>query len=458
MVVSVDSVRNLPSLALFGHYLPAFFLVAVLFFLLPVSFISAELSAVFSKDECNGIYHWVANAYNDHAGMFAIWSQWGSNAIWFPANLLFMSSTFLTIISPNLASSHLITTIIMIAIFLFVTLLNLKGVKESAVVAFLCMIMGVVIPVILLLASFIFWLIKGYPLQFFLSLSHLVFPLNSSNIAALTAIIISFLGMELSSVHVSRVINPKKTYTLAIWVATILVVAIMFLGAISIALILPKDSINIYNGLSATFSTIFSKFNLTILTPAIIIMIVLGSLGSAISWSISPAKGMAEAAQKGFLPKVLAKENNAGSPYNMLILQAIIISCLSLSLMFFNNISNFYWILISLNTEVYLLMYLLMFASAIKLRKSGNYSKTIIQSDFLFYMIAIAGIIGTLFAFIVGFIPSSAVIQGMSTATYLTIYIAGVIIMCLLFLLFVFYKKHTAPDKYNRNSIALASS
>ncbi len=90
IIISVDSVRNLPSLAVFGEYLPLFFIIGVVFFLIPVAFISAELSANFADQHQNGIFQWCSKGISDNAGMFAIWAQWSSNVIWFPASLLFM--------------------------------------------------------------------------------------------------------------------------------------------------------------------------------------------------------------------------------------------------------------------------------------------------------------------------------------------------------------------------------
>jgi len=54
-VCSVDSIRNLPAAALAGNQLVSYFILALLFFLLPCAIISIW----FSRQSDQGIYGWV---------------------------------------------------------------------------------------------------------------------------------------------------------------------------------------------------------------------------------------------------------------------------------------------------------------------------------------------------------------------------------------------------------------
>ena len=274
IVVSVDSVRNIPSLAIFGNQLPIFFLIAIFLFLLPVAFVSAELSAAFSQHRDNGVYHWVKQAYGNDTGMFAIWSQWINSLIWFPANLLFITSTFFTLFFPNMNAHKPLVITVMIAIFWLITWVNLKGIKESARIAFICMFLGVLLPLVTLVISAVLWLTHGLPSHFTLN-NHLTFSSASHSLSALTVIITSFLGVEISSVHINRVANPKRTFTIAMLVAAVIIVAIMFIGSISMAMMIPANKLSLYDGLAETFREIFDQFNVAYLTPAILGMVVL---------------------------------------------------------------------------------------------------------------------------------------------------------------------------------------
>lgn len=77
IIISVDSVRNLPSLAVFGEYLPLFFIIGVVFFLVPVAFISAELSANFADQHQNGI----SNGVQEVSVIMPVCLQFGHNGV-----------------------------------------------------------------------------------------------------------------------------------------------------------------------------------------------------------------------------------------------------------------------------------------------------------------------------------------------------------------------------------------
>ncbi|HYF97670.1 MAG TPA: amino acid permease, partial [Coxiellaceae bacterium] len=79
-VGSVDSIRNLPTTALFGTSLVFFFGLAAICFLIPTALVSAELSS--SSTESGGIYAWIKHAFGVQTGFVAVWFQWIENVIW----------------------------------------------------------------------------------------------------------------------------------------------------------------------------------------------------------------------------------------------------------------------------------------------------------------------------------------------------------------------------------------
>src|SRR3989338_9256522 len=78
---SVDSIRNLPTTALFGPLLIFFFFLSSICFLLPAALVSAELSS--NSTETGGIYNWVTEAFGKRTGFLAVWFQWIENVIWY---------------------------------------------------------------------------------------------------------------------------------------------------------------------------------------------------------------------------------------------------------------------------------------------------------------------------------------------------------------------------------------
>lgn len=78
-IAAVVSLRGLPSEAEYGLGSIFYYLFATIVFLIPVSFISAELAASFPKK--GGVYRWVGEAYGSRMGFLAIWLQWIQNTI-----------------------------------------------------------------------------------------------------------------------------------------------------------------------------------------------------------------------------------------------------------------------------------------------------------------------------------------------------------------------------------------
>ena len=99
-VIAVDSLRNLPISAEYGFSLVFFYVVAALFFFIPIALISAELATGWPKT--GGIYVWVREAFGTKTAFFTIWLQWIYNIVWYPTILAFLAATITYLIDPQL--------------------------------------------------------------------------------------------------------------------------------------------------------------------------------------------------------------------------------------------------------------------------------------------------------------------------------------------------------------------
>jgi amino acid transporter len=222
----------------------------------------------------------------------------------------------------------------------------------------------------------------------------------------------------------------------------------MILGSLAIAVVLPKNEINLVNGVMQAFTNFFSAYHIEWIVPIVAIMLLLGSLGGIISWVISPAKGLLQAAQYGFMPAFLQKENKHGVAHNLLIVQAILVTLFCMAFLFMPSVNASYWLLTALSTQLYILMYVIMFLAAIRLR----YKFPTQQRDFAIpggnpglWFVCGLGIIGCLITLTVGFIPPSGINVG-SILRYEMIFATGIVAMILPVLFFFYYKsKYQTP-------------
>lgn len=287
---AIDSIRNLPGTALFGSTLIFFFIFSAIIFLIPVALVAAELSSTWSDEE-GGIYSWVKHAFGENIAFFAIWLQWINTLVWYPTILSFIAGTISYLINPELAQNKYYLISVILIIFWSLTLIGLSGLRASATFAGFCAIVGMIVPMgFIILLAFI-WLIHGHPIAIDLSLSNLLPQWkNTQSWVSLTAIMTSFLGMELAAVHVRNVNNPQKNFPKAMFFSVILILFTMILGSLAIAFILPKDKISLVDGVMRAFSNFLQVYDLNWLMPVLILLLLLGTLGSMINWIISPAK------------------------------------------------------------------------------------------------------------------------------------------------------------------------
>lgn len=430
-VGSVDSIRNLPATALFGSQLIFYFILGALFFLIPTALVSAELASGWAKQ--GGIYIWVKEAFGKKAGFLAIWLQWIENVIWYPTILSFVAGTIGYLINPALTSNPYFLWAVIVTCFWGVTFLNLQGMKSSATFSNVCSIAGLLLPMSLIIGLGFAWIAQGNPL-------HVKFDLDStmphwadkSMWVSLTAIIMSFCGIEIATVHANDVNNPQHAFPRALIYSVGIILSTLILGSLAIAIVLPGNDINLVAGIMQAFDAFFSAYHMRWMMPLIAVMLVLGGLGGVSNWIIAPTKGLLVAAEDGNLPNLFLRTNANGAPVVMLFIQAIIVTVLSGLFLFMPSVNGSYWLLTALAAQLYMLMYFMMFITAIKLRLDApNHPRAFKIPGGLLGMLLVAGIgiVGVLITFAVSFIPPEGINVG-STSRYEATLIFGLILMC----------------------------
>lgn len=366
IVAAIDSIRNLPATAIFGSSLVFFFLFSALIFLIPISLVAAEFSSRFT--EHGGIFYWIRHAFGEKVAVVGIWLQWINTMVWYPTILSFIAGTIAYVFNPDLAQNKTFITCISLAAFWIMTLLNLRGIHVSARINSFCGLVGLILPMTILILLGALWVILGKPIQLeFTTQSMLPSLADKGNWVSLIAIMASFLGMELSGVHVNHITNPQRNFPKALGWSVLILLATMILGSLSIALVIPKENIRLVDGIMQTFTQFFTAFHIPWFVPILTFLIIIGSIGGMINWLVAPAKGLLQAAEHGFLPPFFAKKNRHDVPVRLLLLQALLVSCFCLLIQFMPSINSYYWFLTALSTELYMFMYILLFAAAFKL-------------------------------------------------------------------------------------------
>lgn len=430
-VGSVDSIRNLPATALFGSQLIFYFTLAALFFLIPTALVSAELASAWAKQ--GGIYVWVKQAFGKRAGFLAIWLQWIENVIWYPTILAFVAGTIGYLINPNLASNPYFLWSVIVSCFWGTTIINLRGMKSSAQFSTLCSLCGLLLPMALIIGLGVVWMVQGNPLQISFDIPSIVPHLADKSMwVSLTAIMMSFCGIEIATVHANDVNNPQHAFPKALSYSVAIILSTLILGSLAIAIVLPGKDINLVAGIMQAFEAFFSRYHLSWMMPVVAVMLVLGGLGGVSNWIIAPTKGLLVAAEEGNLPEIFQRTNKNGAPSLMLYTQASIVTILSALFLFMPSVNGSYWLLTALAAQLYMLMYFIMFLAALKLRFSEpEHHRPFKIPGGIWGMgfVAGIGIMGVLGTFFVSFIPPQDINVG-SLLGYELLLVSGLLIMC----------------------------
>ncbi len=408
MTGAVDGISNIPSIAIFGQPLVFFFILASLLFLIPVGFISAELCAQFKDD--SGVYAWVKKALGPHFAILAIWLQWINTMVWFPTCLTTIVGTIAYLFMPSQLHNPYFLVFTSLAIFWLMTWINLKGLKQSARVASLATSFGMLLPIVIIIALSGCWLVLGKKLAVNLNASAIFPDLHqASTWSSLTAVVTSFLGMELATVHVRKVQGAHQKFPKALLITVVIIIFTMGLGSLGVVLIIPHDEIALVAGTIQAFHTLLVGLHATALANVLGVMVLFGSLGAMINWLISPANGLAQAAEDGYLPQLFSRENEHGVPKNLLLLQAIVVSIIIGVFFLLPSVNGSYWLLLSLSTELYVTMYVLMFLAAFVLLIKTQKIRVIPGGKIGALFCCCLGILSCLIVLAVGFIPPGAI-------------------------------------------------
>ena len=447
-IVAVVSLRGLPAEAEYGVSSAFYYILAAIVFLVPVSLVAAELAAMFPYQQ-GGMFRWVGEAYGEKMGFLGIWLQWVESTIWYPTVLTFGAVAFAFIGMDHVFDSHLAankwyTIAVVLAIYWLATAISLRGMNWVGKASKIGGLIGTLIPAGILVVMGIIYLCIGGQSQ--MNWHESFFPDFSkfNNIIFAVSIFLFYAGMEMSGVHFRDIKNPTKNYPKAILIGTIATVLVFVLGTYSLGVILPVKDINLVQSLLQGFDMYFKALHIKWFAPIMAVALACGVLAGVLTWVAGPSKGVFAVGQAGYLPKFFQKANKRGVQSNMLYVQGACTTILSFVMVLMPSVESFYQILSQLTCILYLVVYLLMFASVIKLRYSMKDTKRPFRigkkGNWFLWIVAGLGFLSSAVAFIFSFFPPGQIAMG-SNAVWFSVLIIGTIVFIVLPFIILHFKK-----------------
>lgn len=428
-VAAILSLRNLPVMSEYGLGMIFYYALSALCFLVPVSLVSAELATTWPVS--GGVYVWVREAMGERMGFLAIWAQTVNNLFFFPTMMAFIAGSLAYCVNPEYANNKLFTLVVLVVGFWGLTLVNLRGTKVSAFISSFGAMAGTIIPGGLLVLLGAYWLISGRPSATPLGFDQLIPKVSSlGQVVFLAGALVGMTGMEMSAVHAQDVKDPRRNYPLAILFSAVIVVGLSVLGSLAVALVIPRGAISLDAGIMEAFQFVAEILHLAWTIPILALLVAVGGVAKVSTWIAGPPKGLLATAHGGSLPPFFQKVNRQGMPVSILILQAVVVTIFGVLFLLAPTVNAAFWILTALTVQIYLVMYLLLFAAAIILR----YKYPDIERPYRvpggmpgIWIIGCVGLASSVFGFAIGFVQPAE--QTMNYGLFELCMVGGIVLM-----------------------------
>lgn len=348
--------------------------IATIGFALPIALISDEFGTTFPGK--GGPELWVKNTLGPKWGFVTSWLIW---VAMIPSMLIvgtgFAPTVALLVGKKALIENQMYTLVVILLLVWTMTLLNLKF-DMAKINGKFGIWLGFYIPVVMLFVLGLYTFIKfGFNphsiLGTFEPSKLLPKSLTSGSGMYFSGVIFIFLGIEMSSVFITRLKNPSKQYSKGIIVSLIILAVLSLANSFLIANVIPDGQIQLNN--TAQPLQLFAKqLGLPyFLVQIFCLMSIVSVLTNMSTWFVSASKTITQSAINGDFPPAFKfwKTNKFNACPSLLIVQAIAISLLSIAYVVIPGINKVFIIFTNSGTVLYCLAYGLMTIGYMSMRK-----------------------------------------------------------------------------------------
>jgi amino acid transporter len=159
------------------------------------------------------------------------------------------------------------------------------------------------------------------------------------------------------------------------------------------------------------------------------VLLILGALAGVLTWTVGPSTGLLLVARSGVLPRWWQATNRHGVQKNILLVQALIVTGLAGLYVVIPDVSAAFWMLSAMAAQIYLVVYGLMFAAALRLRRSQPSVRRGFVCPHLSFWARLGMLVSSL-AFLLGFVPPEHY-HTLSHTAYVAVLVTGLLVFAL---------------------------
>ncbi|MBV7314701.1 amino acid permease [Shewanella sp. NIFS-20-20] len=440
----VMTVYEYPTFASSGISLVFYLVIAGVFWFLPVALCAAEMATVEGWDR-GGVFTWSGHALGEKWGFANIFFQWFQITVGFVTMIYFILGALSYVFDwAALNDNNTIKFIGVMVIFWGLTLSQFAGTQYTAMISKIGFIFGILIPACILFGLSIAFFATGGISDMPITMDAVIPDFTQLNtLVVFVSFILAYAGIEASATHANEMSNVKRDYPIAIIMLVVLAIVLNTIGGVAIGAVVPEKQLGLSIGVVQGFEGLFNYFThgMDWAVRVIAVLIALGVVAEVSAWVVGPSWGMLEAGKKGLLPKGLSATNSQGVPVNFLLLQGAIVTIWAAVLTFGGGGANVsFFTAISLTVVIYVVGYIIFFLAYIKVVISDSSLKRAFEipgGKPVKLGVAFAGLIISIVALAISFVPPAQLGGGAAASEYMTILVISFVVT--LFIPFVIY-------------------
>ena len=363
-------VDQLTASAAIGTETIGWWLLCIVFFLVPYGLITSELATTYPGQ--GGIYVWIKRAFGPRWAARTTYWYWVNVALWMPAVFLLFAGVFSQLFVDSWtdwSSGKWAQVAIALALTWAVVAVGIARLEVGKWVNNL----GAALKVVIILAIAIGGVVVGIRDGAANDITGGSF-VPSFDVATdfLPVIVFMLLGFELVSSMGDEIREPQKRIPRAIFLSGLTTATLYLFATIGILLALPLGELGLVEGLVDTFEAIFGTSGAAdVVVYALGIAALYTFFTNMTTWSMGANRAAAEGASDGELPDLLAREHPVRrTPVAAYLLTGIISSAvLLIAAAFIETQDSLFYAIFAASSVVFLLPYLLMLPAVAVLRR-----------------------------------------------------------------------------------------
>lgn len=460
-VTIVAGIGNDVQQSFYGLSSITLFVIGAIVFFLPTGLVAAELASGWSQR--GGIFRWVGEGMGKgwaFTCLLILWFQttfnFGSGIPSASATIGFFTSDFDWAVDFAKNPSHTFWIMLGWLVYYWVICwIATKGVKVFAGVAKYGVLLGTFLPLAVMTILAVVWLAQGNKPNIEFTPQGLVPPWHGMTTLALAAgVLFSFAGIDMNAAHIKQLKNPRRQFPVAMFIAMVLSLVIFIVGTLIIAIVIPNKDINVLYTLFATYRELGETIGMPWLYLVFVYLGLGASLANLITNLAGPSYMLGQAGRSGFLPKALQNNNKHGMPSRLMYIQMAGMTLIAFVVFLLPNVEGFVILVTQAITILYMLYYVLMFISFLRLRYTQpNRPRTFVVPGKMVgaWIVSGVGLIACGFGITLALFPPSQVKKEVgSGVTYVTIILVIIAVVLLIaFWVYRLSRKHDWVDPSN---------